>query len=115
MLYDYVCEHCGHEIIDYYQSIKDIAITKCPQCDCESLQRVVYGGIGHFVKDAKTIGQIADKNWKNLGQYKRSELEAEYKEKNNNTIYSDHGKASRKEIVSMTEKQREKYIITGEK
>lgn len=116
MLYDYLCDNCGHEIIDYYQSIKEDAITKCPQCNCDSLNRVIYGGVAHFVKDVTTIGQIADKNWQKLGQYKRSELEAEHKEKNNtNNLIHQHGKASKKEIVKMTEKQKEKYIITGEK
>lgn len=115
MLYDYICENCGHEIIDYHQSIKDDAITHCPQCNCESLQRVIYGGVAHFVKDVKTIGQMADKNWNNLGRYKKSELEAEYKEQHSQTSYSQHGKASKKDIAKMTEKQKEKYIITGDK
>jgi putative FmdB family regulatory protein len=55
MLYDYVCAECHHEMIDVHQSIKDDALVTCPQCGQDALQRVVYGGLGAFVKDAKTI------------------------------------------------------------
>jgi len=102
---------------DVYQSIKDDALTTCPQCTEESLERIIYGGVAHFVKDVKTVGQIADKNWNNLGHYKRTELEAKQKEKGQeqSSAFSFAGQASKKEINKMTEKQREKYIITGEK
>lgn len=111
MLYDYGCHSCGEILEDVKQSIHDEALTKCPSCGKSSLERVLYGGLGAFVKEAKTIGQLADKNWSNLGSYKRSEIEA----KNKTNINSSQKAAERKAIINMTEKQKERYIITGEK
>lgn len=111
MLYDYKCNECGYFMQDVYQSIKDEALTKCPSCSKESLDRVIYGGLGLFVKDIKTVGQLADKNWNNLGSYKRSEIES--KQKANSDI-SKKRKLMR-EINNMNAAQKKNYIITGEK
>lgn len=117
MLYDYECSHCGHKLIDYFQSIHDNPITLCPRCENHSLQRLITGGLGSFFKEAKTIGQLADKNWSKMGQYKRSELEEESKkEKEKNTSFFDQfGSANKKEINKMTQEQKKKYIMTGDK
>lgn len=119
MLYDYICENCEHEMKDVYQSIKDDALVSCPSCGQNSLQRVVYGGLGAFVKDVKTVGQLADSNWKKLGHYQRSEKEEQAKqerqEKEGSSVFSAFGSASKKEINKMTPDQKTKYIMTGEK
>ena len=117
MLYDYKCEHCSHELNDVYQSIKDEALTECPSCGKDTLCRVIYGGLGSFMKDTKTIGQLADKNWSKMGSYQRSEIESQKKaqEKKDQSPLSSFGSASRKEINKMTPEQKKKYIITGEK
>ncbi|NDD83576.1 hypothetical protein EBZ38_04740 [bacterium] len=119
MLYDYVCAECNNEMTDVYQSIKDDALVTCPQCGQNALQRVVYGGLGAFVKDIKTIGQLADNNWTKLGHYKRSEEEAIAKQKmqeqESSSVFSAFGSASKKEINKMTPEQKKKYIITGDK
>lgn len=117
MLYDYECSQCGHIIIDYFQSIHDEPITLCTKCNNHSLNRVISGGLGSFCKEAKTIGQLADKNWTKLGKYQRSEIEEKRKkEKEQKTSYFDKlGSASKKEINKMTAEQKKKYIITGEK
>lgn len=116
MLYDYVCNDCEYRLIDHYQSIHDNAITLCPRCGQYSLQRCITGGLGSFVKDVKTIGQLADKNLSSLGHYKRSELETKNKEKikQKESPFTQFGKASKKEINKMTQEQKKKYIITGE-
>ena len=111
MLYDYGCHNCGETLEDVKQSIHDEALIKCPSCGQDSLERVPYGGLGAFVKDAKTIGQLADKNWSNLGSYKRSEIEA----KNKPNANVSQKEAERRAISNMKEKQKERYIITGEK
>lgn len=111
MLYDYGCHNCGETLEDIKQSIHDEALTKCPSCGQDSLERVPYGGLGAFVKDAKTIGQLADKNWSRMGSYKRSEIEAKNKPKQEEA----KKKQEIREINNMTQKQRERYIITGEK
>jgi len=111
MLYDYECESCNYVMIDVYQSIKDEALIECPSCGENALQRVMHGGLGHFVKDVKTIGQLADKNWNNMGSYKRSEIESSNLSKKE----SQEKNKLRKEINSMTPEQKRKYIIKGEK
>ena len=118
MLYDYKCDNCDHTMEDVYQSIKDEALVTCPSCGQNSLVRLIYGGLGSFVKDVKTIGQLADKNWSQLGHYQRSEKEQQEKEekqKQDVSAFSFAGKASRKEINKMTPAQKKKYIMTGDK
>jgi putative FmdB family regulatory protein len=114
--YDYLCESCSHEINDLYQSFSEDSLIKCPSCGQDSLRRVIYGGLGTFVKDVKTIGQLADKNWKSMGRYKKSEIEQQRKDaaKSQESPLSSLGKASRTEINKMTQEQKHKYIITGE-
>lgn len=114
--YDYYCESCGHEIIDIYQSFSEDSLIKCPSCGQDSLSRVIYGGLGTFVKDVKTIGQLADKNWQNMGRYKKSEIEQKKidQAKTNESPLDSFGKASRTQINKMTPEQKRKYIITGE-
>lgn len=111
MLYDYGCHICGEILEDIKQSIHEEALTKCPSCGKNSLERVPYGGLGAFVKNAKTIGQLADKNWSSMGSYKRSEIE----EKNKSTSAEKKNKKELRSINRMTEEQKRKYIITGEK
>lgn len=116
MLYDYVCDECSHEMKDVYQSIMDDAIVVCPNCGKSSLRRLIYGGIGSFMKDCKTIGSLADKNWSKKGNYERSEIETQSKRSDKGTSYfSSFGSASAKEINKMTEEQKTKYIMTGDK
>lgn len=110
MLYDYGCHNCGEILEDVQQSIHDEALKKCPSCGKNALERVPYGGLGAFVKDAKTIGQIADKNWSNMGSYKRSEVE----EKNKSKSASKEKREQLRKINNMTSEQKQKYIITGE-
>lgn len=116
MLYDYICDECSHEMKDVYQSIKDEALVSCPSCGKDSLRRVIYGGIASFMKEPKTIGSIADSNWSKKGHYEKSEIEAQSKKSAEEPSYfSSFGSASKKEIGKMTEAQKTKYIMTGEK
>jgi hypothetical protein len=102
---------------DVYQSIKDEALVTCPNCGKDALYRVIYGGLGSFMKDTKTIGQLADRNWSNMGSYKRSEIVEKEKQKKtpDSSPLSVFGDASKKDINKMSESQKQKYIMTGEK
>ena len=111
MLYDYVCQSSQHEMHDVYQSIRDDPKKKCPQCGKNSLERVLYGGLYGFTKNVNTIGQLAEQNTKNMGHYKRSEIEAKNKEKNQG---SDTQKL-RREINNMSPSQVKRYIMEGKK
>lgn len=115
MLYDYKCTNCSHELIDVYQSIKDEALVTCPSCGKDTLNRVIYGGLGSFMKDAKTIGQLADRNWTKMGSYQKSEIESKQKKPKEENALSFAGNASKKEINKMSDSQKQKYIMTGEK
>lgn len=117
MLYDYKCDECSYELIDVYQSIHDEALIKCPSCGKDSLIRVIYGGVGSFMKDVKTIGQLADKNWNKMGYYQKSEIESKKNEQKvkEETSFSFAGNATKKEINKMSDSQQKKYIMTGEK
>lgn len=110
MLYDYECEDCHYFMMDVYQSIHDDAFTVCPQCGAEKLERIISGGLGAFVKDVKTIGQLADRNWNKMGTYEKSEKVAKTK----TDAPTFYGGATKTEINKMSETQKQKYIITGE-
>ena len=47
--YDYVCEKCGHQF-EEFQSIKADPIRICPNCDTESVHRVISPGNGFIFK-----------------------------------------------------------------
>jgi len=117
MLYDYQCDNCSHEMIDVYQSIKDEALVQCPSCGKDTLYRVIYGGVGSFMKDTKTIGQLADSNWSKMGNYQKSEIEQKLlaSQPKEESMFGFAGKASKKEINKMSASQKTNYIMTGEK
>ncbi|MCB1175556.1 MAG: zinc ribbon domain-containing protein [Leptospiraceae bacterium] len=57
--YSYVCKECGHKF-DHLQSIKDDRLTQCPDCQKDSLERligsgagIVFKGSGFYVTDYK--------------------------------------------------------------
>ena len=112
MLYDYGCHECGETLKDVKQSIHDEALTLCPSCGKHSLERVPYGGLGSFMKNSSnTIGSQADKNWSNMGRYKRSEIE----QSNKSSAEAKEKRNERNKINNMTPEQKTKYIMTGEK
>jgi putative FmdB family regulatory protein len=47
--YQYQCRNCGHEL-EEFQSITEPPSTHCPQCNTESLVRVLGGGAGIIFK-----------------------------------------------------------------
>ena len=75
------------------------------------------GGVHAFVKGSNTIGSIADKN----AHINKSKISEEAHKKKEATPeapkawYHKHGDASSKEINSMTNKQKAKYIMEGKK
>jgi len=47
--YDYRCSNCGKHT-EAFQKMSDDALTKCPYCGMETLQRVLSGGAGVLYK-----------------------------------------------------------------
>ena len=116
-LYDYECEKCSHQILDVKQSFNDDPLSFCPECKEPSLYRVITGGVHSFVKGSNTIGSIADKN-ASANKNKIAEethKKNESKPKESKAWYHKHGNATSKEINSMTNKQKAKYIMEGKK
>ena len=69
--YDYVCDACGHKF-EHFQSMKDDALTKCPECKKKKLRRligaggaIVFKGTGFYQTDYRSDsykkGAAADK------------------------------------------------------
>ena len=116
-LYDYECEGCSHKLFDIKQSFDDEPLSFCPECNQPALYRVISGGAHAFVKGSNTIGGIADKNTKE-NKSKIQEIrhkESEGKKTQPKPWYHKGATASNKEINSMTNKQKDKYIMEGKK
>ena len=47
--YDYICNDCN-KMHEYFQSMSDDPLTKCPECKKNSLRRVISGGTGLIFK-----------------------------------------------------------------
>ena len=116
MLYDYECKKCEHKVVDVKQSIHDDALTLCPHCGEHALERIIYGGVHIRVKSINTVGALGESNWKKMGHYKRSEIEADLKAKRDakeKTHFGDPN-VTKSQINKMTPEQKTHYIITGE-
>ena len=47
--YDYICNDC-EKMYEYFQSMSDAPIKECPECNKNSLRRVISGGTGLIFK-----------------------------------------------------------------
>ena len=47
--YDYICNDC-EKMYEYFQSMSDVPMKKCPECKKNSLRRVISGGTGLIFK-----------------------------------------------------------------
>ena len=47
--YDYICNDC-EKMYEYFQSMSDPPIKKCPECKKNILRRVISGGTGLIFK-----------------------------------------------------------------
>ena len=47
--YDYICIDCK-KMYEYFQSMSDAPIKECPECNKNSLRRVISGGTGLIFK-----------------------------------------------------------------
>ena len=58
--YDYECDGCGHKF-EHFQSIKEDALTKCPECKKNKLRRLIgpgaaimFKGSGFYITDYRS-------------------------------------------------------------
>lgn len=61
--YDYVCSSCGGEL-EYFQSMLDAPLTRCPTCPDGTLRRkigmgagIIFKGSGFYQTDYKNPGK----------------------------------------------------------
>ena len=47
--YDYICNDC-EKMYEYFQSMSDAPVKECPECEKNSLRRVISGGTGLIFK-----------------------------------------------------------------
>ena len=115
-IYDYECKSCGAQLSDVFQKVTDSELTKCEECNSDSLYRVVTGGIHSFMAGSNTIGSIADRNTR-INKNQINEMEARKREANptpEKPWYQTQGNKSMKDINKMTDKQKAKYIMEGD-
>ena len=116
--YDYLCNACGHE----FEQVHGFGKTPEP-CSCGShdIKIVINQAPVAFVKgEAKTLGQLAEANTKNMGRYELEDHRAK-QEKGNlkkqkpKGWWQKSGDASKTEINKMSTSQKAKYIQDGRK
>lgn len=103
-IYEYKCNNCNFEF-ELFQNLKDPVKRKCQSCGKKSLERLISVCSG-FVKEIKTLGQLAEKNTKMLGSKldtPEEKLKIERKEKNR-----EYNKLNK-----MTPEQQRRWIENG--
>jgi len=113
--YDFECEPCAYHI-EMVQRHDDPQTHKCPICEQHTLNKIFINAPNIIVRgEPTTIGQQADRNTQNMGNY---ELESK---RLNDKVNSELNSKQRSErerhraIVSMTPEQQTHWIKTGEK
>lgn len=135
--YEYECGCCHHKF-EIQQSIKDNPLKKCDACGQHMLERLMFGGQAGFVRqEAKTVGQLADRNSKKMGNYEKQDKAANHKAAEkaakrrlreeaaaklggtiehvpDNLPDPIYGKVDHKKLSKMTPKQIDNYILKGD-
>ena len=133
--YEYACKNCDANF-SVEQSIKDDAFTVCPECEQESLYRVMQVPLHISIKgEPVTVGQLAEQNAKHMSSEEMRRVQERYKTaKTINRIPEEHRPASvpnqadgktpdwlkksrtkqTKDINKLSPEATKKYIMTGE-
>lgn len=115
-VYQYSCEF-GH-LKEEHQSIKDFDKNKIVVCDeCGNNMETYIGSppLG-FVQNITTIGQLGEKNWKDLGKVKQQEQiskQKEAKEAAEKEIGAGPDVRKARKLTGLNKEQKRKYIQTG--
>jgi putative FmdB family regulatory protein len=108
-LHDYYCEDCGKEFNDIYQKYEDDPLTDCESCGKKTLQKIFSAPTFFVSQEAKTLGQLAERNAKSMGRREVEERDLKHKEKNKSAM-SEAKKELYGGINKMSDKQKRKYI-----
>lgn len=58
--YSYKCDSCEHQF-DIIQKMSDDKLTTCPECEKESLVKIITGGAGFQLKGKGWTGKLGRK------------------------------------------------------
>tara|TARA_Y100000389_G_scaffold200415_1_gene240745 strand:+ start:2202 stop:2543 length:342 start_codon:yes stop_codon:yes gene_type:complete len=110
-LYDFECKQCK-----YYDEVRQAydapSILECPSCNKKTLRKVFINPPSISVRgEANTIGQLADKNTRDMGHYEKQEKSAKDNKKNNSE--AQQKRDLNKKINGMTDKQKINWIKEG--
>lgn len=109
-LYDFECEDCIF-YTEIRQSMEGPSIHTCPICGKETLRKVLINPPIMICRgDPSTIGQLMDKNTRNMGKYELQDRDA----KNNINKESNEKKNLQRRINAMTPEQKVKWIKEGD-
>jgi len=108
--YHYACSECKEEF-EVFHSIKEPLRKDCPFCEKAGLAVVLDEPPVIINKEVKTIGQLAEKNAREMGKYGLQEKMA-----TDGTIERIKKREKRQEIQKISKlsaDQQKKYIETG--
>ena len=113
-LYDFECEPCAY-YTEIRQGFEDPSTLECPVCSQQTLKKVFINPPHCYVRgESTTIGQLADRNTKNMGSYERQEKsEADRNGKKLTAKQKEKRKLNQK-LASMTPEQKVKWIKEGD-
>lgn len=111
-LYDFECEPCAY-YTEIRQSMDDPSMHECPICGKKTLKRVIINPPAIVCRgEPNTIGQLMDKNTRNMGKYEIQDKDAK------NNINTDKKQTEKRnlhrKINSMTPEQKMKWIKEGD-
>ena len=112
--YDFECEPCAY-YAEISQSVHEPSALKCPVCGEQTLRKIYINPPAMFVRgDAKSIGQLADKNARNMGFYEKQDRAI--KDGVNQALNNEKNEKRKmhQKITSMTPEQKLKWIKEGD-
>lgn len=110
--YDYECNNCGHKITDFYQPITSEAITYCNECKKNTLERLISIPYIAIKGEAKTIGQLAERNSNRFGKAQVEDKTMKDRESKKQAL-AEAKKEMRSKVNRMSETQKRRYIEDG--
>mgnify|MGYP001168195990 FL=1 len=115
--YDYSCRSCG-KVFEQTHGFNG-SPSPCV-CGSSDLPIIIHPPTVFVKGEATTIGQLSERNTKQMGRYeledkRREQNKGNNKKKKDTSWYQKTGSASASEIKKMTPEQKANYIQKGKK
>jgi len=122
VLCEYFCQKCSTKYYSVRKKVEKQEQIKCP--DCNNILSSLLSSPDFILNEIKTVGQLADKNTREMGHYEREDKQRKLIEDHLNSkkkagIDIDSYNSRKREIEklrkinNMTEQQKKDYILTG--